>query len=65
MAELRSPIPEAYKTELHYVDSKDSRSDAEIIDSLTNMFPSRPKKPLDVLVRGCKENAKLVPAQCY
>jgi hypothetical protein len=44
MAELRIPIPEAYKSELHYVNSKDSRSDAEIIDSLTKYVPVTSEK---------------------
>jgi len=44
MAEPTYKIPEEYQSQLKYVESKDSRTDAEILDSLTKHVPITSEK---------------------
>jgi hypothetical protein len=44
MTEQRITIPDAYKSQLRYVEARDSRTDAEIIDSLTHVVPMTSEK---------------------
>jgi mannosyltransferase OCH1-like enzyme len=44
MAEQRFEIPDEYKTQLRYVEAKDNRTDAEILDSLTKHAPVTSEK---------------------
>jgi hypothetical protein len=44
MAEQSISIPEAYKSQLCYVEARDSRTDADIIESLTKLAPVTSEK---------------------
>ena len=44
MDSVQIPIPKEYKTELHWVEAKDKRSDSEILDSLTQYAPITSEK---------------------
>jgi len=44
MAHQQIPIPEEFKSQLRYVEAKDQRSDAEILDSLTQHAPITSEK---------------------
>ena len=44
MENPRFPIPEEFRSELHYVDALDPRSDEEILESLTKHVPVTSEK---------------------
>lgn len=44
MTGSRIPIPQEYKSQLRYVESKDKRNDAEILESLTEHVPISSEK---------------------